>query len=400
MPSNIVLPESMANSTLTRWLKAEGELIQHGDILAQIETDKAVMDLQAEQQGVLKKIMISEGTSEVASGTIIAILEDPNEGVPSQPVGQVAAASRIFASPRARRVAAEAGVQLSELNGSGPHGRIIERDIAAALSTRQSIPQIKPNPNEPEVRSELPGSPSVTSAHIEVPHDSMRKTVARRLLESKQTIPHFYISVECVVDRLLALKEQVNEAMKELPEGRKISVNDFIIKAWSLALARVPEANVSWTEHSMLRHQGVDVAVAVAIPGGLVTPIIRCAHAKSLAIISSEMKDLAKRAANRRLKSNEYEGGTTCISNLGMYGVRGFSAIINPPQATILAVGAAERRPVVDNDAIRIATLMECTLSIDHRAIDGAVAAKSLTEFKRIIENPVAMLVIGEAEDA
>ena len=391
MPSNIVLPASMANSTITRWLKSEGELIQHGDILAQIETDKAVMDLQAEQQGVLKKIMVSEGTTEVASGTVIAILADPNEGAHIEPIEQATSSPRIFVSPRARRVAAEAGVNLSSLNGSGPHGRIIERDIEAVLSTRQSIP---------EGKRELPGNASATSAYIEVPHNSMRKTVARRLLESKQTIPHFYMSVECLVDELLMFKEQINFAMRESSERRKFSVNDFIIKAWSLALARVPEANVTWTEHSILKHQAVNVAVAVAIPGGLVTPIVRRAQAKSLATISSEMKDFAKRASDRRLKPEEYEGGTTCISNLGMYGIRGFSAIINPPQATILAVGAAEKRPFVHNNSVIVATLMECTLSVDHRAIDGAVAAKSLTEFKRIIENPMAMLVIGDEVNA
>jgi len=192
----------------------------------------------------------------------------------------------------------------------------------------------------------------------------------------------------------------VNDAMKEISENRKISVNDFIIKAWALALARVPEANVSWSEHSILRHQEINVAVAVAIPGGLITPIVRCAHSKSLANISNEMKDFATRAASRKLKPHEYEGGTTSISNLGMFGVTRFSAIINPPQATILAVGAAEKRPIVDNDAVRVGTLMECTLSADHRAIDGAVAAQSLREFKKIIENPVAMLVVGEVGSA
>ncbi|MGB7830582.1 MAG: 2-oxo acid dehydrogenase subunit E2, partial [Xanthobacteraceae bacterium] len=306
---------------------------------------------------------------------------------------------RIFASPLARRLARDAGIDIARVTGSGPHGRVIARDVEAAKSggltlrapTGAPAPLPVQAPSDDKIRALFE-----SGTYDFVPHDNMRKIIARRLVEAKQTIPHFYLTMNCTIDKLLAAREDINTVARKDQDGKpawKISVNDFVIKAMALALMRVPDANVTWTEGGMLKHKRADVGVAVAIPGGLMTPVIRHAETKTLIEISSEMKDLAARARNRRLKPEEYQGGSTAISNLGMYGVHEFAAVINPPHATILAVGAGEQRPIVRNGKIEIATQMTVTLSTDHRAVDGALGAELLDAFRTFIENPVGMVV-------
>jgi pyruvate dehydrogenase E2 component (dihydrolipoyllysine-residue acetyltransferase) len=306
----------------------------------------------------------------------------------------------VFASPLARRLAKEAGIELSLVQGSGPHGRVIARDIEAARSgagMKAAAPppaaarSVVQAPSDETIRSLFePGSYEV------VPHDNMRKIIARRLTESKQTIPHFYLSVDCTIDTLLAAREEINAAAPKDKDGKpayKISVNDFVIKALALALQKVPDANVTWTDGALLKHKRSDVGVAVAIPGGLITPVVRRAESKPLSVIANEMKDLAARARQRKLKPEEYQGGTTAVSNLGMFGIKNFSAVINPPHATILAVGAGEQRAVVRNGAVTVATQMSLTLSTDHRAVDGALGAELMSALRKMIENPLMMIV-------
>ncbi len=442
MPVNILMPAlspTMEKGNLTRWLKKEGDKVRSGDILAEIETDKATMEVEAIDDGVLAKIVVPDGTADVPVNDVIGLIAGEGEDakfVASQGVSPQSSASapsiaapprtepaenalapapmaadslngetgpRIFASPLARRIAKDSGLDLAALKGSGPHGRIIERDVKAALarplapspSAQETLapatPMIAPAASDELVRSYFaPGS------FEEVPHDSMRRTIARRLVEASQTIPHFYLTLDCRLDALLGLRAAINSAAPKDADGPpayKISVNDFIIKALALALIRVPDANVSWTESTILKHRRADIGVAVAIPGGLITPIVRAAESKTLSVISNEMKDFAARARSRKLKPAEYQGGSAAVSNLGMLGVKNFSAIINPPQASILAVGAAEPRVVVKDGAPAVATLMSVTLSTDHRAIDGALGAELLAVFKDLIENPMGMLV-------
>jgi pyruvate dehydrogenase E2 component (dihydrolipoamide acetyltransferase) len=315
---------------------------------------------------------------------------------------------RMFVSPLARRLAKESNIELAALKGSGPHGRIIKRDIEAALKSG-----VQRAPTGAAAGTAIAAAPSAATmpavqaladdkvlalyekgSYEVVPHDGMRRIIAQRLTQSKQTIPHFYMSVDCRLDNLLAARERINAAApKEGPRAFKLSVNDFVIKALALALQQVPAANATWTEAGMLRHRSSDVGVAVAVEGGLFTPVIRHAELKTLGEISNEMKDLAQRARKRRLAPHEYQGGTTSISNLGMYGIKSFDAVINPPHATILAVGAGEKRAVVAGDRLEVATLMTCTLSCDHRVVDGAVGADLLNAFRLLIEDPVRMLV-------
>jgi pyruvate dehydrogenase E2 component (dihydrolipoamide acetyltransferase) len=443
MPINILMPAlspTMEKGNLARWLKKEGDAVKAGDILAEIETDKATMEYEAIDEGVIAKILVPEGTADVAVNAPIAVLAAEGEDVKSvaagggakpasappmaaapaaatpagaapQPVvaprpaanGAVNGhAGRIFASPLARRLAQTAGIALGAIPGTGPHGRVIARDVEAAKSgavaLRAPAPQAaaaapamaQAMPDE-KIRALFePGSYEV------VPHDNMRKIIAQRLVAAKQTIPHFYLTVSCTLDKLLAAREDVNHTAPKGADGKpawKLSVNDFIIKALALALIKVPDANVTWTESGMLKHRHADVGVAVAIPGGLMTPVIRMAETKSLGTISAEMKDFAARARNRRLKPEEYQGGSTAISNLGMYGIEEFSAVINPPHATILAVGAGLQQAVVHDGHIVAATVMKVTLSTDHRAVDGALGAQLLDAFKTFIESPTAMLV-------
>jgi pyruvate dehydrogenase E2 component (dihydrolipoamide acetyltransferase) len=470
------LSPTMEEGKLAKWLVKEGDTIRSGKVIAEIETDKATMEVEAVDEGTVAKILVPEGTEHVKVNTPIAVLAVEGESAaeaaaatpppaaaakaprPQEKTGpsaqrQVAAAppeptrgaaggraevapaatrpeamtartppkppapaprrpngeaERIFASPLARRLAAEAGIALDRITGSGPHGRIIKRDVEAAMREGRvattgegravattpaaepvtGIAQIQPMPDEKILALYEKGSYDI------VPHDGMRRVIAQRLTLAKQTIPHFYLTMECRIDELLRARERLNAAApKEGPRAYKLSVNDFIIKAMALALQQVPAANATWTEQGILRHRYSDVGVAVAVEGGLFTPVIRHAEMKTLSEISNEMKDLAARARKRRLAPHEYQGGTTSISNLGMYGVTRFEAVINPPHATILAVGAGERRPVVSGDRIEVATMMSCTLSCDHRVVDGALGAELLGAFKALIEDPVRMLI-------
>jgi pyruvate dehydrogenase E2 component (dihydrolipoamide acetyltransferase) len=448
MPVNILMPAlspTMEKGNLAKWLKKEGDSIKSGDIIAEIETDKATMEVEAVDEGILAKILVPDGTADVAVNAVIGVIasegEDaksvsapakadaaktepakaepakadaapkaeaaPAKSVPAEPAPAAASGERPFASPLARRLAKEAGLDLSKVQGSGPHGRIVEKDIEAAkagggakaapASAPAASPTAKPTaaPLAAGMSDDAVKKLFAPDSYEEVPHDGMRKTIARRLLESKQTIPHFYLTIDCELDALLKLRAELNAAAPEKDDkpAYKLSVNDMVIKAIALSLRAVPDANVSWTENTMLKHKHADVGVAVSIPGGLITPVIRDACHKTLSQISNEMKDLAARAKNRKLKPEEYQGGTTAVSNLGMFGVKDFAAIVNPPHATILAVGAGEPRAVVKNGALAIATVMSVTLSTDHRAVDGALGAQLMQAFKGYIEKPMAMLV-------
>ncbi len=419
----------MEKGNLSRWLKKEGDKIKPGDVLAEIETDKATMEVEAIDEGVLTKIMVPAGTADVPVNDVIGIIagegEDANSVAASRPsptsektldappavpnapsvaprtlnANNAKSGPRTFASPLARRIAKESGLDLASITGSGLHGRIVERDVKAALAHALAAPRVQgarvastPAPAPPD---ELIKKTFAPGSFEEIPHDPMRKTIARRLVEASRTIPHFYLTADCNLDALLSLREAINAAAPQDKEGKpayNISVNDFVIKALAQALIRVPDANVTWTESVMLKHKQADIGVAVAIPGGLITPIVRAAETKSLSVISGEMKDFAARARARKLMPEEYQGGSTSVSNLGMFGTKSFSAIINPPQATILAVGAAEPRVVVKDGAPAAASLMSVTLSCDHRAVDGVLGAKLLAAFKELIEQPAGML--------
>ena len=405
MPIRILMPAlspTMTEGTLARWLKGEGDAVEPGDIVAEVETDKATMEIEAVDEGVLGRILVPEGTEGVAINTPIAVLvgegesasaiaeaPPPSPAAAPSPGGNGASpapqpAERIFASPLARRMAAQAGIDLASLSGSGPRGRIVKRDIEAALAKADAAPA----PSAPAPRApEAPPAPG--SGVVAVPNTGMRKTIARRLAESKQTVPHFYLTVDCDIDALLKTRKELNARS----DAYRLSVNDFVVKAAALALRKTPEANASWTDAATLRYERVDIAVAVAVEGGLVTPVVRDADNKGLAEISAEMADFAARARDGKLKPEEYRGGGFSVSNLGMYGVREFAAVINPPQAGILAVGAGEKRPAVRDGALAIATMMSCTLSGDHRAIDGAIGARFLAAFKGLVEDPLTMLL-------
>jgi len=449
MPINILMPAlspTMEKGNLAKWLKKEGDTVKSGDIIAEIETDKATMEVEAVDEGTIAKIVVPEGTADVPVNQVIAVLAGEGEDVKSAAAGagkaapapkpQAAASpapkaeapkadapkpasaaaqpakpqsaapqpsgGRVFASPLARRLAKEAGIDIARIQGSGPHGRVIQRDVEGAKSGKGMKPAGAPGvaPSAPAV------APSMSDAQVRalfaegsyevVPHDGMRRTIAQRLTQSMQTIPHFYLTMDCNIGKLMEAREEINSAAPKNKDGKpayKLSVNDFVIKALALALQRIPDANVSWTDGGMLKHKHSDVGVAVAMPGGLITPIVRNAESKSLSTISNEMKDLAARARARKLKPQEYLGGTTSVSNLGMYGIKDFTAVINPPQSTILAVGAGEERAIVKNGRIEAAHVMSVTLSCDHRAVDGALGAELIGAFKALIENPVMMIV-------
>jgi pyruvate dehydrogenase E2 component (dihydrolipoamide acetyltransferase) len=423
MPIEILMPAlspTMTEGNLAKWLKKEGEPVKPGDVIAEIETDKATMEVEAVDEGKLGKILVPEGSQGVKVNQTIALLLEEGEDAsalakapapaakaptptptptasPAAKTAPTAAApapaettgERVFASPLARRMAQQAGLDLSRVNGSGPHGRIVKADIDAALArgvpAAPGAPAAKPTPGAPAPAAPIVGLPAFT----EVPHSMMRKVIARRLTESKRDAPHFYLTIDCNIDRLLQLRQEINAKR----EKDKISVNDFVIKASGLALRQVPTANASWTDNAARLYQAADVSVAVATPGGLITPIIRNADTKTLSAISREMKDLAGRARENKLKPEEYQGGTFSVSNLGMYGIREFAAVINPPQGAILAVGAGEQRPIVKDNALAIATMMSCTLSVDHRVVDGVIGAEFLAAFKKLIEDPLTMLI-------
>src|ERR1700730_239837 len=454
MPINILMPAlspTMEKGNLAKWLKKEGDKVKSGDVIAEIETDKATMEVEAVDEGTIAKIVVPEGTQDVAVNDVIAVLAGDGEdvkaaGAASQqpkaeakaeanaetkaegpkenaPAGNRAKAGapppvsapplqsretapqsnghgRIFSSPLARRLAKEAGIELARINGSGPHGRVIARDVEEARSGKglkaptaapAAAPAIAPSMSDQQIRALFEdGSYEV------IPHDGMRRTIAQRLTASVQTIPHFYLTMDCNIGKLVEAREQINAAApkdKEKNPAYKLSVNDFVIKAMAIALQRIPDCNVSWTEGGMLKHKHSDIGVAVAMPGGLITPIIRKAETKPISIISAEMKDFAARARARKLKPEEYQGGTTAVSNLGMYGIKDFTAVINPPHATILAVGTGEERAIVRHGKIEVAQIMSVTMSCDHRAVDGALGAELIGAFKTLIENPVMMVV-------
>ncbi len=447
MPINITMPAlspTMEEGNLSKWLVKEGDKVKSGDVIAEIETDKATMEVEAVDEGTVAKLVVAAGTEGVKVNALIAVLAADGEDVgaaasgagspapakaeaapapkaeaapakaepapPAAPAAAPAAVSagsnRTFSSPLARRLAKEAGIDLSAVAGSGPHGRVVKSDIEAAVAGGGAKPAAAPAAAAPQAAAPAAAAPKGASddavlklfepgSYELVPHDGMRKTIARRLVESKQTIPHFYVSVDCELDALMALRAQLNDAAprKDNAPAYKLSVNDMVIKAMALALRDVPDANVSWTDSNMVKHKHADVGVAVSIPGGLITPIIRKAEEKTLSTISNEMRDLGKRAKDRKLKPEEYQGGTSSVSNMGMMGVKNFAAVVNPPHATILAVGAGEQRVVVRKGEMAIATVMSVTLSTDHRCVDGALGAELLQAFKGYIENPMGMLV-------
>ncbi|MEX2628731.1 MAG: pyruvate dehydrogenase complex dihydrolipoamide acetyltransferase [Tistlia sp.] len=464
MPTNILMPAlspTMTEGTLSKWLVKEGDSVSAGDVIAEIETDKATMEVEAVEEGTLGKIVVSEGTEGVPVNDVIAILLEEGESAedldveaakqasPPPPGGDKAdkgegeakpeakpeakgkpeaksqakaepeakapapkakskegdgagEGGRVFASPLARRMAEQAGLELSRIEGSGPKGRIVKADVEAALAGGAPKAEARP---EAAARGEAPAAAAAAApaagvrakewadklgmAYRQEPLSGMRKVIARRLTESKQTVPHFYLTLDCEIDALLKVRKELNERS----DAYKLSVNDFVIRASALALKQVPTANAAYDESGLLFFEHADISVAVATPAGLITPIIKQAENKGLAQISKEMKDLAGRARDNKLKPEEYQGGTFSVSNLGMFGIKHFEAVINPPQGCILAIGAGEQRPVVRAGALAIATVMSCTLSVDHRVVDGAVGAEYLAAFKKLIEDPLTMLL-------
>src|ERR1051325_5122279 len=455
MPINILMPAlspTMEKGNLAKWLKKEGDAVKPGDVIAEIETDKATMEVGAVDEGTLAKIVVPEGTADVPVNQLIAVLagegedakaaastagsapapkpaEAPKAEAKAEPKAEAPQAEapkaapataaapapaaapktngqggRIFSSPLARRLAKEAGIDIGRIAGTGPHGRVVARDVAAAKEGKGlKAPGAAPAAGAPAAGAtfQLPADDKIRALYEEgsyevIPHDNMRRIIAQRLTASTQNIPHFYLTVDCVIDRLMAAREEINASAPKDKEGKpayKLSVNDFVVKALALALQKIPNANVSWTEGGMLKHKHSDIGVAVALPGGLITPIVRNAELKSLSTISNELKDMVARARAKKLKPQEYQGGTTAVSNLGMYGIKDFTAVINPPHATILAAGAGEERAIVRKGQVVAATVMSVTLSCDHRAVDGALGAELIGAFKALIENPVMMVV-------
>jgi pyruvate dehydrogenase E2 component (dihydrolipoamide acetyltransferase) len=430
MPTEILMPAlspTMEEGTLAKWLVKEGDTVAAGDILAEIETDKATMEFEAVDEGVIGKILVPAGTEGVKVNAPIAVLLEDGESAsdiaapkaaaaptaapaaaPAAPAAAAAAPApaapkaatgeRIFASPLARRIAAQKGLDLAAVPGSGPHGRIVKADVeGASAAPKAAAPAAAPAAAAtPAAAPTGPSTDIVLKTYegrpfTEVKLDGMRKTIATRLSEAKQTVPHFYLRRDIELDALMAFRAQLNAGLEA--RGVKLSVNDFVIKACALALQQVPAANAAWAGDRVLQFEKSDVAVAVAIEGGLFTPVLRDSETKTLSALSTEMKDLAARARNRKLAPHEYQGGSFAISNLGMFGIDNFDAIINPPHAAILAVGAGVKKPVVKADgSVGVATVMSVTLSVDHRVIDGALGANLLQAIKDNLENPIAML--------
>ncbi|TWB79845.1 pyruvate dehydrogenase E2 component (dihydrolipoamide acetyltransferase) [Nitrospirillum amazonense] len=437
MPIDILMPAlspTMTEGKLAKWVKKEGDTIKAGDVIAEIETDKATMEVEAVDEGTLGKILVPEGTEGVAVNAKIAVLLEEGESAdalnaapkpaaapapapapakteatapaPAKSEAAPAAAApahdskRVFASPLARRMAAQSGLDLAKVSGTGPSGRIVKADVEAAL--KGGAAKAAPAAAAPTAAAAPAPAAAAAPKGIDakaladklgmkykvLPNSGMRKTIAKRLTEAWQTIPHFGLQVDCEIDALLALRAQLNEK-----SGEKVSVNDFVVKAVAVALRKVPEANVSWHEDGILQYEGVDVSVAVATDGGLITPIVKNADQKGLATISAEVKSLAAKAKEGKLKPEEFQGGTFSVSNLGMFGIKSFTSIINPPQSCILSVGAGEKRPVVKGDALAVATVMSLTLTVDHRSVDGAVGAKYLQVLKKLIEDPITLML-------
>ncbi|MBF0865309.1 MAG: pyruvate dehydrogenase complex dihydrolipoamide acetyltransferase [Gluconobacter potus] len=409
MATDILMPAlspTMTEGKLARWLKAEGDTVSAGDVIAEIETDKATMEVEAVDEGILGRILIQEGVEGIPVNTPIAVLVEEGEAVPDGSSTQAPAApkaeavpavstgtapakaapeekgERIFVSPLARRMARERGISLDALTGSGPNGRILKRDVEKGVTAPKTAPKAAPSATPV-------AAPEETVRRV--PNSTMRKVIARRLTESKTQVPHFYVSVDIELDALLELRSKLNATAQE--NSFKISVNDMMIKAVALALKKVPGVNVQFTDAETLHFENVDISMAVSVPDGLITPIIRNADRKSLRQISVEAKDLAKRARAGKLKPEEFQGGTFSISNMGMFGVREFAAIINPPQAGILAIASGEKRAVVRGSEIAVATVMTATLSVDHRAVDGALGAEWLNALRDIVQNPYTLVV-------
>jgi pyruvate dehydrogenase E2 component (dihydrolipoamide acetyltransferase) len=444
MPIEVLMPAlspTMTEGNLAKWHKKEGDPVKAGDVLAEIETDKATMEVEAIDEGTIGKIVVQEGAQGVKVNEVIALIleegetaaamsgpsaakkaPEPPKTAPPAPTAQkpepppaataraggngAAHGDRLFASPLAKRMAEQSGIDLGQLKGSGPQGRIVRADIEAALAKpgagRGAPPAVKlpavapPAPVAPAPRlgaSAFAKEQIVAAAgnlpYTEIPHTAMRRIIARRMVESKQNVPHFNLTVDCEIDALLKMRAELNAKS----DAYKISVNDFVIRAVALTMHKVPRANASWSDEAVLQWKEVDVAVAVALDDGLITPIVKRADQKGLATIANEMKDLAARARSGKLKLDEFQGGTVSISNLGMYGIKDFNAVINPPHGCILAIGAGEQRPVVKKGALAIATVMSCTLSCDHRVVDGAVGAQWIAAFKTMIEDPLTMLL-------
>jgi pyruvate dehydrogenase E2 component (dihydrolipoyllysine-residue acetyltransferase) len=430
MPITITMPAlspTMTEGTLANWQAKEGDSISSGDVLAEIETDKATMEVEAVDEGTLAKILVAGGTENVAVNTPIAVMledgedasaldgydtgsapaaapaapaEEKQEAPTAAPTSETPApaaapaatsgnsGARVFASPLARRIASNEGLDIGAISGSGPRGRVIKADVEKALATGGGK-AAAPATAAPAAATPAATTPPPAGNYEEIPLTSMRKTIARRLSEAKQTIPHFYLTVECEMDNLMAMRKELNSRS----DAYKISVNDFIIRASALALKRMPAANACWGGDKILQYKDIDISVAVAIDGGLITPVVRNADQKGLAAISDEMKELAGKAKDGKLMPEEYQGGCFSISNLGMFGIKEFSAVINPPQAAILAVGAGEQRPVVKDGAVATAMVMSVTLSCDHRVIDGAMGAELLKHFKGFIQEPLTMML-------
>ena len=439
MPIQILMPAlspTMTEGNVASWLKSEGDEVAAGDILCEIETDKATMEVEATDEGTLARIVVPAGTEGVAVNAVIGLILEEGEdasalgeeeaaapaaaspaaepapaasaapapaaapAAPSPggngatpPAPQREPGARIFASPLARRMAKQAGLALEAIAGTGPNGRIVKVDVEAAIAAAAAAPAatVAPAPVAAPAAASAPAAPAAAAAYQDTPASTMRKVIAQRLQEAKREVPHFYLTVDCAVDALLETRAQLNERS----DAYNLSVNDFVIRAAALALRKVPAANASWVDGALRQYGSADVSVAVAIEDGLVTPIVRNADGKGLAEISAEVRELAGRARAKPmgLAPEEYQGGTFSVSNLGMYGIKEFAAIINPPQSMILAVGTAEQRPVVKDGALAVATMMSCTLSVDHRVVDGALGATFLQAFKGLIEDPLTMLL-------
>ncbi len=450
MPIDITMPAlspTMEEGKLAKWHVKEGDSVSSGDVIAEIETDKATMEVEAVDEGKIGKILVPEGTDNVKVNAVIAVLlqegesadavaapkpapapapeakaeapkadagatmrentetqaSAPTASAPAKPAPAPAKpeGGKVFASPLARRLAKEAGIDVAAIAGSGPKGRVIKADVEAAKSGKAPLKAATPASAPAAAAAPAGMSKNQVIALFEegsyevVPNDGMRKVVAARLTESKQTVPHFYLTLDCKIDALLAAREQINAAAPKGKDGKpayKLSVNDFVMKAWAVALQRVPMANATWAGDSILYHKRSDVAVAVAVPGGLFTPVVKSCDTKTLREISEEVKDLATRAKSKKLAPHEYQGGSSSVSNLGMFGIREFAAVINPPHGTILAVGVGEERVYAEAGQVKVASFMTVTLSCDHRAVDGALGAELLGVFKGLIENPVMML--------
>ncbi len=423
MTVNVLMPAlspTMTEGNLAKWHKKEGDAVKAGEVIAEIETDKATMEVEAVDEGVLGKILVPAGTQGVKVNELIAILLEegesadaikaggtpaaataksavpapqaaPSSATAAQPVAaMLAQGDRVFATPLAKRIAKDKGIDLKNVKGSGPHGRIVKADIESGVSAQKPVVG-----NAGAAAPVLSGDEKVNAfgqVYVEVPNNNIKKITAKRLLESKTTVPHFYLTIDCQIDELLKVRETLNRSAGK-DAAYKLSVNDFVVKACAMALKAYPAANVSWTEAATLQFKHADISVAVATPNGLMTPIVKQAEGKGLAAISGEIKDLAKRARDGKLKPEEFQGGTFTVSNLGMFGITNFQAIINPPQSCILAVGAGQERPYADNGQVKIGNFMSCTLSTDHRTVDGAVGAEFLQYVKRFIENPATMLL-------